>query len=153
MTEQTIVRPDYAATNRARIGSITFEVGPEMTTIHYPGDTSEIRTSQIYRGFVRMLDWMRGFDAFRMEGDFTITETDGGRTWEFGFAQLHADSTRTPYTERLPMGEAADFCRWVANMAAPHTTNGHLSPAGRLPQPGEFSEHFFIDRLLLEGSK
>ncbi|MGH8998512.1 MAG: hypothetical protein ACRDY7_03890 [Acidimicrobiia bacterium] len=135
------------ATNRARIGSITFEVGPEMTTIEYPEGTSGIRTSQVFRGFVRMLDWMRGFDAFRMEGDFTITEVEGGLFWEFGFAQLHADSTRTPYAERFPMGEAADFCRWVANLAAPHTTNGHLSPVGRLPQPGEFSEHYIIDRV------
>lgn len=135
------------ATNRARIGSITFEVGPETTAIEYPGGTSEMRTSQVFRGFVRMLDWLRGFDAFRMEGDFTITEVDGGHAWEFGFAQLHADSTRTPYAERFAMGEAADFCRWVANLAAPHVTNGHVSPAGRLPLPGEFSEHFIIDKV------
>jgi hypothetical protein len=137
--------------NRARIGAITFDVGPEMTTIEYPGDTTQIRTSQVYRGFVRMLDWMRGFDAFRMEGDFTITETDGGRTWEFGFAQLHADSTLTPHTERFPMGEAADFCRWVANLAAPHTTNRQVSLAGRLPLPGEFSEHYIIDSTMKVG--
>lgn len=137
--------------NRARIGTITFEVGPEMTTIEYPGDTTRIRTSQVYRGFVRMLDWIRGFDAFRMEGDFTITETDGGLTWEFGFAQLHADSKLTPYTERFPMGEAADFCRWVANLAAPHTPNRQVSPAGRLPLPGEFSEHYIIDSTMKVG--
>jgi hypothetical protein len=118
-----------------------------MTTIEYPDGSSEIRTSQVFRGFVRMLDWLRGFDAFRMEGDFTITEVDGGRAWEFGFAQLHADSTRTPFAERHPMGAAADFCRHVANLAAPHVTNGHLSPAGRLPLPGEFSEHYIIDRV------
>lgn len=133
--------------NRCRIGSITFEVGPETTVIEYPRGTAEIRTSQVYRGFVRMLDWLRGFDAFRMEGDFTITEVDEGRQWEFGFAQLHADSARTPYAERFPMGEAADFCRWVANLAAPHVTNGHLSPVGRLALPGEFSEHYIIDRM------
>lgn len=131
--------------SRCRIGSITFDVAPLVTSIEYPGGTSEIRTSQVYRGFVRMLDWLRGFDAFRMEGDFTITEVDGGRQWEFGFAQLHADSTRTPYAERFPMGESADFCRWVANLAAPHVRNGHLSPIGRLPLPGEFSEHYIID--------
>lgn len=132
--------------NRCRIGSITFEVGPRTTTIEYPHGTAEIRTSQVYRGFVRMLDWLRGFDAFRMEGDFTIAEVDAGRQWEFGFAQFHADSTRVPYAERFPMGEAADFCRWVANLAAPHVTNGHLSSAGRLPLPGEFSEHYIVDR-------
>ena len=137
--------------NRARIGSITFEVGPEQTTIEYPGGTTQMRTSQVYRGFVRMLDWMRGFDAFRMEGAFTITETDGGFTWEFGFAQLHADSPVTPYAERFPMGEAADFCRWVANLAAPHTTNRQVSRAGRLPLPGEFSEHYIIDSTLKVG--
>lgn len=135
------------ATNRARIGSITFEVGPEMTTIEYPGGTSEIRTSQVFRGFVRMLDWLRGWDSFRMEGDFTLTEVDGGLAWEFGFAQRHAVSARTPYAERFPMGAAADFCRHVANLAAPHVTNGHVSPAGRLPLPGEFSEHYIIDRV------
>lgn len=133
-------------TNRCRIGSITFEVAPDKTIIEYPNGTSEMRTSQVYRGFVRMLDWLRGFDAFRMEGDFTITEVEDGREWEFGFAQLHADSVRTPYAERFPMGEAADFCRSVANLAAPHVTNGHLSPVGRLPLPGEFSEHYIIDR-------
>jgi len=132
-------------TNRARIGQITFTVEPEMTTIEYPGGTTQMRTSQVYRGFVRMLDWLRGFDGFRMEGAFTIIEVDGGRNWEFGFAQLHADSDVTPYAERFPMGAAADFCRWVCNLAAPHTTNGHVSPSGRLPLPGEFSEHYIID--------
>ena len=132
-------------TNRARIGQITFTVEPEMTTIEYPGGTSQIRTSQVYRGFVRMLDWLRGFDGFRMEGAFTIMEVDGGRNWEFGFAQLHAETDVVPYAERFPMGAAADFCRWVCNLAAPHTTNGHVSPSGRLPLPGEFSEHYIID--------
>ena len=135
------------ASNRARIGPITFQVGPEMTDITYPGGSTEMRTSQVFRGFVRMLDWRRGWDALRMEGDFVISETDDGRTWEFGFAQLHADSKRTPYAERFPAGEAADFCRWVANLAAPHVTNGHLSPVGRLPLPGEFSEHYIIDEV------
>ena len=43
------------------------------------------------------------------------------------------------------MGAAADFCRWVCNLAAPHTNNKHVSPSGRLPLPGEFSEHYIID--------
>ncbi len=51
------------ASNRARIGPITFEVGPEMTNITYPGGSTEMRTSQVFRGFVRMLDWRRGWDA------------------------------------------------------------------------------------------
>ena len=116
-----------------------------MTTIHYPGDTSEIRTSQVFRGFVRMLDWMRGFDAFRMEGDFTIIETDGGLTGS------SASRNCTPTPTRSPTPSASRWARPPTSAAGSRTwprptrPTGTCPPAGRLPLPGEFSEHYIID--------
>lgn len=130
---------------QAKIGGFLFTVEPQRVVIDYPGGQTEMSTRQAFRGLVRMLEWVPGFSGFRMEGDFAIKELGDGSQWEFSVGRYHADTKHKPYAEVFPMGEAADFCRFVLNLCSQHYREVDVSPKGRLPYPGEFSAHYHLD--------